>query len=411
MKIEKAVWTTTEDQVHVSVPLSKIDKENRKVSGFATLDNVDSQKDIVTASASTKAFTRFRGNLREMHDSKIAAGHLVQFKEDVFFDPETEKMYNGIFVTAYVSKGAPNTWEKVLDGTLTGFSIGGNILDADTEFDKAAGTSVRKVTDYELVELSLVDNPANHLANVFSIEKSATGMMMKGMTAEVHVKNVFWCPVDEIAKCTSEEQADCSICGGGMAKIDWIEDGNDIQDKVKGVVTKFLGQTQELESENGEGGVDMTVKKNDEPAVEVEETVNSDETTELEKDAVVDEPVATDEPDLVKMISDLQAAIEHTLEKAENATTETLTRVDEQIETISKSFKEQFETLDEKFTELTKSVAELKGLSEAMGKSLEVLEGDTAIKKSGDLESTESLTKVKDKKDTWNGAFVGVENL
>ena len=39
----------------------------------------------------------------------------------------------------YVSKGAPDTWEKVLDGTLTGFSIGGEINEASNEFVKDAG--------------------------------------------------------------------------------------------------------------------------------------------------------------------------------------------------------------------------------------------------------------------------------
>ena len=60
-----------------------------------------------------KAFENFAGNIREQHDAKKAVGKMVDFKEDTYFDPETNKMYNGVYVSAYISKGAQDTWEKV----------------------------------------------------------------------------------------------------------------------------------------------------------------------------------------------------------------------------------------------------------------------------------------------------------
>src|ERR1041384_3195986 len=123
-------------------------------------------------------FSRFRGNIREMHQP-IAVGKMVDFREEEFYDPTTEKFYRGIFATVYVSKGAQDTWEKVLDGTLTGFSIGGNIVDAETQWNKDAETNVRFIKDYELIELSLVDNPANQLANVLDRKSTADGQVMK----------------------------------------------------------------------------------------------------------------------------------------------------------------------------------------------------------------------------------------
>jgi len=135
MIINKAQWTTEGDNVRFSMPIGKIDQERRIVSGFATLDNVDKQNDIVTTEASMNAFKKFRGNIREMHQPS-AVGKVVSFKEDRYFDPQTKKFYGGVYVSAYVSKGAQNTWEKVLDGTLTGFSIGGNITKSDDEFDE-----------------------------------------------------------------------------------------------------------------------------------------------------------------------------------------------------------------------------------------------------------------------------------
>ena len=126
MMINKANWTTDKDSLRLSMPIGKVDVERRMVSGFASLDNIDKQDDIVTAEASVQAFKNFKGNLREMHQPS-AVGKMVSFKEDRYFDPNSKKFYNGVYVSAYVSKGAQNAWEKVLDGTYTGFSIGGNI--------------------------------------------------------------------------------------------------------------------------------------------------------------------------------------------------------------------------------------------------------------------------------------------
>ena len=134
MTIFKAHWDTEGDDVRLSMPFSKVDQERRIVSGFATLDNVDKQNDIVTTEASLGAFSKFRGNIREMHQPS-AVGRMVSFKEDKYFDPDTKKFYSGVYVSAYISKGAQDTWEKVVDGTYTGFSIGGKMLNWDDEYD------------------------------------------------------------------------------------------------------------------------------------------------------------------------------------------------------------------------------------------------------------------------------------
>ena len=118
MNINKAHWTTDGDNVRFSMPIGKVDQERRIVSGFATLDNVDKQNDIVTTEASINAFKKFRGNLREMHQP-TAVGKVVSFKEDRYFDPSTKKFYSGVYVSAYISKGAQDTGRIV-----TGKQIG-----------------------------------------------------------------------------------------------------------------------------------------------------------------------------------------------------------------------------------------------------------------------------------------------
>jgi hypothetical protein len=168
--------------INMSVPITKIDEEKRLVSGFATLDNIDKHNDVVDADASRKAFDRFRGNIREMHMPK-AVGRMVEFETKTHYDEKTQKSYEGIYVTARVSKGAQDTWEKVLDGTLSAFSIGGIVREKATQKD-AEGNGFSVIKDYDLVELSLVDNPANQLANVFSIQKVNGSLTVTGFATE-----------------------------------------------------------------------------------------------------------------------------------------------------------------------------------------------------------------------------------
>lgn len=239
--LTKAVWTSEGDRVRISLPIAKVDKERRTVSGFATLDNVDTQGDKVSAEASKRAFARWRGNVREMH-APIAVGKVLSFRDEEFYDANDDKLYRGIFVTAYVSKGAQDTWEKVLDGTLTGFSIGGEILEKRDVMGKSEDGAQREIVDYDLIELSLVDNPANQLANIFSIQKSKDGTFMKGLAVDVRTENIFWCNTDEFSVLSTEESVDCVQCGVPMENIGWVEsEADDKAEKVRSTIEKVSG--------------------------------------------------------------------------------------------------------------------------------------------------------------------------
>ena len=109
-----------------------------------------------------------------MH-SPVAVGKAVNF-EPVEITAEDGTKYNAIKVDAYISRGAPNTWEKVLDGTLRAFSIGGKILEKVESTEKMyRGRPVNIIKNYVLGELSLVDNPANALATVDIIKRNEDG--------------------------------------------------------------------------------------------------------------------------------------------------------------------------------------------------------------------------------------------
>lgn len=440
-EIVKSQWVTDGNSMRLSMPIAKVDQEQRLVSGFATLDNIDSQGDIVTAEASANAFARARGNIREMHQP-IAVGKIVDFREDEFFhvDPATgeTKFYRGIFVTAYVSKGAEATWEKVLDGTLTGFSIGGNILEKENVFDEGTGQMVRVINDYDLIELSLVDNPANQLANVFSITKASNGsVIVKGMTVETEIENVFWCKDDQRVQAVAAESADCTICSKTMENIGWFEQGGDRSEKVRNVVTKFLGLDAADENANGEGGVvevsDSVIKNEETPAegesteavavdaaVPSEVTPPADERPEDEPVVVPEEVEETDaegevNPDDVpdeqeaieKKIDELHSTIKDSLEKTRTETAEQVAALETKIDEVSKSFEAKASELESKFSEFGDKLEAAKSRLAEFEKALEVVNSSEAVKKSGEITSPEPVQKSAS---VWNGAF-SVDNL
>lgn len=420
MEIKKAQWTSDGDNVRLTMPLSKVDQDNRLVSGWASLDNADSQGDVVLKEANQRAFSRFRGNIREMHQP-IAVGKMVDFREDSYFDQETQKFYNGIFVTVYVSKGAQDTWEKVIDGTLQGFSIGGSIKDAETQWVKDANQTIRFVKDYELVELSLVDSPANQLANVFSITKAADGStVMKGMAVDTNSENVFYCEADGIAKTSSDDSASCGNCGKDMENIGWFEYGTDEEktEKVKALISdRNSSNTNDSdesiakqEAAQNEGGVIVTeenkTEETDVESTEVDEVAETEDTVDEEKTekTVDNSEVVVEEPDFTKMFGDLQTAIESGLEKNAKAATDG-------IEKAAEAFEKRVDELVQKHEELVTKFESLKTDIGGVEKRLESVESETAIKKSGDLGGSTEGTLNKSEGSTWGGRFLGLSDL
>lgn len=131
-------------------PIIRIDKKKREVIGVATAEIKDAYRTVIGYEASKQAFDAWRGNIREMHDPKKAVGRALETRAD-----DKNKR---IIVRAMISKGAEDTWQKVLDKTLTGFSIGGkNGVWTTRTID---GEEVPYLERYDAAELSLVDNPA-----------------------------------------------------------------------------------------------------------------------------------------------------------------------------------------------------------------------------------------------------------
>ena len=436
MLTNKAHWETKGDNVRLSMPIGKIDVERRMVSGFATLDNVDRQNDIVTTESSITAFKNFRGNLREMHQPS-AVGKIVSFKEDKYFDPSTKKFYSGVYVSAYVSKGAQNAWEKVLDGTYTGFSIGGNIKEWDDAYDEKIDKTIRVIKTYELSELSLVDNPANQFANIVSIEKINGQNVVDGYLSKTEIENVFWDSENGIVMVSDSESATSPVNGNVMQNIGFIEKNDKdteklikfLVDSAKGINTIKITKEVNPMTESTEAVLE-TVVENAEVAPEAQAAEVVAEATAIvaeavETPAVVEEAPAVEETAIAK--SD-DASAESSVAKAavevENAVEKSATDVKEEVakavSEINNSLTNAFgdlaatiKSLNEKVTAVTKSLetvtSDVNGIKSnfnEFGKRVDLVEQDTAFRKSGDLGEIVQESPQVIHKSLWGGRFL-----
>ena len=415
MTISKAHWNTDGDNVRLSMPFSKVDEERRIVSGFATLDNLDKQNDIVTPEASVKAFEKFRGNIREMHQPK-AVGKMVSFKEDKYFDPESKKFYSGVYVSTYISKGAQDTWEKVLDGTLSGFSIGGKMNKWDDAFDEKMDATIRIIKDYDLVELSLVDTPANQFANVLSVEKIDGIDVIKGDAMDVEIENVFWDEANGIVMLSGNESELSPTTGAEMKNIGFVEK-SDVEkpemvkflvDSAKGINTSKITKevspmTDEVNETVAETVEEVAVEAEVAPEADVEVAEEATEEVAVEE-TVADEEVA-EKVDSVstsdEVLVDAVAEIKDTVTKAFSDLTAVVQAQAEQIAQLSKSI-----------DSVKNEVTEAKGEFNEFGKRVDAVEADTAFRKSGDLgEIVQENQSDKIEKSLWDGRFLKTADL
>ena len=452
MTISKAHWDMEGENVRLSMPFSKVDKERRIVSGFATLDNVDKQMDIVTTDASLQAFAKFRGNIREMHEP-IAVGKMVAFKEDKYFDPGTKKFYTGVYVSAYVSKGAQATWEKVLDGTLSGFSIGGRMNKWDDAYDEKSDKQIRIIKDYDLVELSLVDNPANQFANIMSIEKVDGVDVVKGLDTEI--ENVFWDDTNGIVTVSKEESAMSPIDGTPMKNIGFVEtNDNEKAEMIKFLVDSAKGINLSKMTKEEDPMTDTTenmVEKNDDVVEDAQVAPEADAAVEdVVKADEAEDAKAMDEDDMEEKSEDMDETEEKSenmdeeedksyddkksdsadadaeVSKTDDVSADAVTEIKDGITSAFSDLSAVVKSLNDEIAELKKSlgvvaddiasvkndVTSTKSDLNELGKNVDAVVADTAFRKSGDLGEIVQETQIeKSEQSLWGGRFLKTADL
>lgn len=453
--LSKAFWSTEGDRINFSMPISKVDKEKRVISGWATLEMLDKQGDIVGIDASVSAFKRFRGNIREQH-TPLAVGKMISFKQDKYFDKESGQAHNGIFVDVYISKGAEDTWHKINEKILTGFSIGGRIKESEDIYTKGADGPARFIKEYELDELSVVDNPACPAADIVSIQKFATNDIEEAVEKN-YLENVFWCSKNDMIILSENTSTSCPQCTKEMVNIGFVE-SNDINksDTIMSLFDTFTKSSDEesddreaidelaksIAQNNEKEGISMAGRRKavavEEDIVKSDEVVAEDaiiedvEDVEEVAEEVVEEPADEPAEELVEEVVEKSDASEVVVEATEESTTPTDVNEDlaKSVDEIKASLVEMFgdlsttiKSLKAEIANLSKSVDsvneevgvvkgsinDVKGNLNEFGQRIDEVEADTAVRKSGDLGGI--VQEVKMNKSMWGGRFLSSADL
>jgi hypothetical protein len=372
----------------------------------------------------------------------LSVGKMVSFKEDKYFDSETKKFYTGVYVSAYVSKGAQDTWEKVLDGTLSGFSIGGRMNKYEDAYDEKMDKTVRIIKEYDLIELSLVDNPANQFANILSVQKIDGVDVIKGDTLDTEFENVFWDSSNGIVKVSSSDVEVSPIDGTPMKNIGFVEkNDNEKTEMIKFLVdnAKGINLSKMTKEEDPMNETTEDVVKNDEVVEEAKVAPEADAATEdtVEKSYSEDktmEEKAMDEEEKKKSddmdeddeetlksddMKEEEEAVKEEVSKSEDIVASAVAEIRDGIATAFSDLTSVVKSLNDEVAELKKSLGLVNAkLNDAesdfnnIGKRIDAVEADTAFRKSGDLgEIVQEQPAKQVEKSLWGGRFLKTADL
>ena len=188
-----------------------VEGEKRFVEGYASTGAVDAEGEIVDPEATREAVADWGkwGNVRYMH-----LPHAVGVVEDMRFDDK------GLFVKAEIVDD--DIWEKVKKGVLKGFSIG--FSKAEKVWDKVK--DAWRIVKYQLVEISLVDNPANTECSFVIVKRAEDA----DHAAEAAQKEAEEMAEQDAAKAAEEKRSVLATVKG------WFEGGKPEAEEVKALL-------------------------------------------------------------------------------------------------------------------------------------------------------------------------------
>jgi len=142
------------DNVSFYFPIAKIDREQRMVFGYASTPTRDLDGEVIELDAIKDALPDYMQwcNIREMHQPSA-----VGVAKEANIDDR------GLYIGAKVVDD--DAWKKVTEEVYKGFSIGGNVT------ERKGST----ITGLELIEISLVDRPANPDCKIDVVKATAMG--------------------------------------------------------------------------------------------------------------------------------------------------------------------------------------------------------------------------------------------
>jgi hypothetical protein len=307
----------------------------------------------------------------------------------------------------------------------------------DDAYDANLDKSVRIIKEYDLMELSLVDSPANQFANVLSIQKVDGVDTVQGDIADTEIENVFWDSESGIVMLSDQESVLSPTSGTQMQNIGFVEkNDNEKTDMIKFLVDSAKGiNTIEINKEVSP----MTDTTNEAVEVTTEEVATevAVEETQVAPEADVVVESATEDTDVEKAVMPGTASAPSEEDEEEDATEE----VEDEMKTTSKSddvneidaIAEVKDVVTKAFSDLTavvqaqaEIIAELsksidavknevtanKDVFNEFGKKVDAVVADTAFRKSGDLgEIVQETQPEQVEKSLWGGRFLKTADL
>lgn len=383
-------------EISLSIDPNDNDISERIVVGFATLDNIDQTGDIVTAEASMKAFSSFRGNIRLMHLPE-PVGKVIDYRPAFYIDPDSGNQYSGIQVTARISKAADNAWIMCQDGTISGFSIGGRISRTSKQYDEKLNKTINVIDEYVLTELSLVDNPANQFANITAIRKSADNVVREGDEFSIggDLKKVFTLKAE-----------------GGHPKVANENTNEEVVQKSNDESEVNSAESSEQDNPNSATTeIEVThvnsAEKNDNPAVEEVEVEEVEQQEEV--DPVKEEPQDEVETLEVDIKAELETALEGFKTLLQNASEKLATEFSEKMQKLNEDFDAKVASVTAKQEELAENFSTEKALADKLDDMKKTFDGrlDEISKSAAFKKSADNEPVVDDNSGTWKGAFTG----
>jgi len=161
------------------------------VAGYASVELVDKQGDLITRSALKDAFKKFMSDPKyrnvQLAHSNIQVGEVISNYTDNqgrLWKSEVDDA--GMFVVVKLRNDIEKAREvasEIRKGNLTGFSIGGQAFKRVNKSDKNHG-SYQEISKLELHEITICEKGINPEAT-FNILKEDKNKMVNKMTDEV----------------------------------------------------------------------------------------------------------------------------------------------------------------------------------------------------------------------------------
>ena len=294
-----------------------------------------------------------------------------------------------------------------------------------------------------MVELSLVDSPANQFANIVSVEKVDGVDMIKG--DETVIENVFWDKESGIVTVSENESEVSPISGEPMKNIGFVEKTDNekvnmikfLVDSAKGINTSKITKEVNPMTETTNEVVEEIVEKSDAAVVESEvapeadakaDTVEAEEeTTEKAAKPHADEETPAEDagekpgdeeaedkkpmaPKSDDVIAESIAEIKNTLTSAFSDLVSTVKSLQAEVEALKVS-KVDVEVVKESFDSVAKDIAAVSIGFNEFGKRVDAVEADTAFRKSGDLGEIVQDQPEMVEKSLWGGSFLKTADL